>query len=160
MCKKIEQKNTNQSSNQAPPVLTAYALTTQPLPPSPLTVLYFWSINGFFSLIRPIVHIVKIIDLCLTNFRRFYECSIRSLKKTCAFYQGGFNLNTLRHSSVQCSPRKRGVHNWSESTAKSRIRIYVMSSPNGTKFTLELASLKGRPHSKFESDFTHYDSKV
>ena len=69
--KKIVQKSTNQSSNQAPPVLTPYTLTTQPLPPLLLTVLYSGFINKFLSLIRPIVHIVKIIDLCQTNSRRF-----------------------------------------------------------------------------------------
>ena len=49
------------------PGLTPYTLTTQPLPPLLLTVLYFCFINGFLSLIRPIVDIVKIIDLCLRN---------------------------------------------------------------------------------------------
>ena len=32
----------------------------------------------------------------------------------------------------------------------SRIRSSMMSSPNGTKFTVELASMQRRPHSKFE----------
>ena len=41
--------------------------------------------NGFLSLIRPKVDIVKIIDPCQWNSRRFYECSIRSLKNV--FYQ-------------------------------------------------------------------------
>ena len=61
MCKKILEK-ANQSSNQGPPGLTPYTLTTQPLPPLLLTVLYFCFINGFLSLIRPIEQ-VKIIDL-------------------------------------------------------------------------------------------------
>ena len=59
MCKKNCWKKANQSLNQAPPVLTPYTLTTQPL----LTVLYFWFINKFLSLIRPIVDIMKIINL-------------------------------------------------------------------------------------------------
>ena len=32
----------------------------------------------------------------------------------------------------------------------SHICSSVMSSPNGTKFTMELASMKGRPDFKFE----------
>ena len=40
-CAKKLQKKPNRSSNQTPPGLTPYALTTQPLPPSLLTVLYF-----------------------------------------------------------------------------------------------------------------------
>ena len=45
-------------------VLTPYALTTPPLPPLLLTVLYSGFINKFLSLIRSIVDTVKIIDLC------------------------------------------------------------------------------------------------
>jgi len=56
-------KKANWSLNQGPPGLTPYALTTQPLPPLLFTILYFYFINGFLSLIRPIVDIVKIIDL-------------------------------------------------------------------------------------------------
>ena len=48
-------KNAKHSSNQAPPGLTPHVLATQPLPPSLLTVLYFWFINGF---LLPIVDIV------------------------------------------------------------------------------------------------------
>ena len=88
MQKKIVQQNT---ITQAPPLLTLNhktpdALTTQPLPPLLLTVLYLCFINGFLSLIRPIVDIAKIIDLYQRNSRRFYECSIRSLEKKCMFY--------------------------------------------------------------------------
>ena len=64
---KCWKKKANWSSNQGPPHLAPYALATQPLPPLLLTVLYFCLINGFLSLIRPIVDIVKIIDLCLRN---------------------------------------------------------------------------------------------
>ena len=39
--KKIVQKDANQSLNQAPPVLTPYTLTTQPLPPLLITIDYF-----------------------------------------------------------------------------------------------------------------------
>ena len=48
-------KNAKQSSNQTPPGLTPHALATQPLPPSLLTVLYFWFINGF---LLPLVNLV------------------------------------------------------------------------------------------------------
>ena len=46
MCEKA-----NRSLNQAPPGLTPYALTTQPLPPLLLTVHYFWFINGFLGIV-------------------------------------------------------------------------------------------------------------
>ena len=65
----------------------------------------------------------------------------------------------IKHSSVYCGPRKQDVCKRSEYIATnlrfSCIHSYVMFSPNGTKFTKELASMKGRPHSKFESDLTH-----
>jgi len=75
MCKL---KKAYRSSNQGPPGLTPCALTTQPLPPLLLTALYFCFINGFLSLFRPIVDIIKIIDLYQWNSKRFYECSIGS----------------------------------------------------------------------------------
>ena len=58
-------KKHNQSSNQEPPDLTPHSI-----------VLYFYFINGFFSLN---VDIVKIfINEILEYSTRFYECSIRS----------------------------------------------------------------------------------
>ena len=53
-------KKANWGSNQGPPSLSPYGLTTQPLLPFLLTVLHFCFINGFFTLIRRIVDIVKI----------------------------------------------------------------------------------------------------
>ena len=57
MCKKCWKKKANCSLNQGSPGLTPYVLTTQALPPLLPSVL------GFLSLIRPIVEIVKTIDL-------------------------------------------------------------------------------------------------
>ena len=48
-CIKNSAKKANESSNQAPPGLTPHTLTTQPLPPLLLTVLYFWFIDGFLG---------------------------------------------------------------------------------------------------------------
>ena len=152
-------KNTNQSSNQAPPVLTPYALTTQPLPPLLLTVLYSGFINKFLSLIRPIVHIVKIIDLCQTNSRRFYECSIRNLKK-CVFYWSGFNLSIYKDTQ-QCVvwPKKAGhaQMEWVNNKVTYPYLCDVFSEWHQIYIGVSLP--EGRPHSKFESDFTHMIAK-
>ena len=50
----------NRSSSQELPGLAPYALTTQLLPPLLHTVLYFCFVNGFLSLIRPIVKIINL----------------------------------------------------------------------------------------------------
>ena len=58
--------------------------------------------------------------------------------------------------AVSCEAQENGVHDNGVSILQeyqsqySRIHSSVMSHPNGTKFTLELASMQGRPHSKFE----------
>ena len=56
---------------------------------------------------------------------------------------------------------KQNVHKRSEyfiltgttNSQFSRIRSSVMPDPNGTKFTVEVPSTQGRPHSKFEERF-------
>ena len=83
-------KKASWSSNQAPPCLTPYTLTTQPMPPLLLTVLHFCFINGFLSLMRPIVDIVKsqiYTNEILEYSRKFYEHSIRSLEKMCVLVE-------------------------------------------------------------------------
>jgi len=65
-------KKAKWSLNQRPSGLAPCALIiTQPLPPLLLTVLYFCFINGFLSLMRPIVDTVKIVDL-YQNILFFY----------------------------------------------------------------------------------------
>ena len=77
----------------------------------------------------------------------------------CPFSQTGNKFTVIKtHGSVPCSPRKwvcaNGVSILTETTKSqfSCIRSSVMSYPNGTKFTMELASTQGRPHFKFEWD--------
>jgi len=53
-------------------------------------------------------------------------------------------------------PKRTGAHKWSKYTDRKAKLQYscicssVMSYPNGPKFTVELASMQGRPHSNFE----------
>ena len=61
------------------------------------------------------------------------------------------------HGSVLCSPRKQGACKRSALTGTTKLRFSrilssVISTPNGTKFAVEVPSTHGRPHSKFEED--------
>ena len=73
------------------------------------------------------------------------------------FPQGGFE-RTLDQDTLPCGPRKRGARNGvsiftGPTKARfSRIRSSVIPYPNGTKFTVELASTQGRPDFKFYED--------
>ena len=66
-----------------------------------------------------------------------------------------FQIYVKTHSSVSCSPKKWGACKQSEYIDRtklwfSRICSSVMLYQNDNKFTVELASTRGWPHSKFE----------
>ena len=72
---------------------------------------------------------------------------------SCMHHTNSTGIKT--HGSVSCGPRKRGACNGVSiltGTTKSRfsrICSSVIPYPNGTKFTVELASTQGRPDFKF-----------
>jgi len=71
-------------------------------------------------------------------------------------YIDPLNINIKTHSRVSRGTRQQGTckrsEYWQEQQGCrfSHIRSSMMPYPNGTEFTVELASIQGMPHLKFE----------
>ena len=76
-------------------------------------------------------------------------------------------MEVLRHTVVCHAAQENGVRKRSEyidrNNTKSQfscIHSSMMSFPNCAKFTVEFASMQGRPHSKFEQDLQDMSQQI